>query len=373
MTTIRDVARLAGVAVSTVSLAFNAPDRVSERTAGRVRAAADSLGYRANPVARSLKSGRSRLIGMVLSDIGNPFFSRLLRSMERYANAHDYLVVVADTDGDPDRERLILEQFARQRVAAVLLAPCGRDAASTAHVRDLSMPAVLFDQLVDIEGSAHGFVGTDNVLASAMLTEHLLRLGHVRIGFLAGSAGHYTTAGRTRGYVDTLASAGIEADPALVLDARYSAEGGYEQTMRMLTSRTRPTALLASNNVMALGALQAIRDLGHDCPGDVSLVGIDEVPWMDMISPRITRVVQPIEPMAETAVELLLAQLAALERVADKGSPSPPAEELRDAVHGSIATPRADAPAPDATRRTIRLFSPTLVPGTSTARLAADR
>lgn len=308
MATIRDVARLAGVSISTVSLTLNDPVRVSPETARRVLAAARETGYSADPVAQSLKSGRTRLIGMVVLDIGNPFFSELLRGVERYAVERDYMVIVSDTAGDPERERAILEHLSAQRVAGVLLSSCGIYPEGVEHIRRLKMPCVLIDHM--IEGIGSDFVGTDNLLASAMLTEHLIRLGHQRIALLGGIAGLYTSELRRQGFVDTLRGAGLEADPSLIVDGGYQGRTAYEQTMRLLTRPDRPTAILAAANVMALGALKAINDLNIRCPEEVSLAGIDDVPWSAVISPRITVAVQPIEELAEAAGRLVMERIA---------------------------------------------------------------
>lgn len=339
MSTIRDVARLAGVSISTVSLTLNAPDRVSTETRRKVADAARIVGYTANPIAQSLKRGRSRLIGMVVSDITNPFFGKLLREIERCAMEADYLVIVCDTAGEIAYERTILAHLSGQMVAGVILSPCGDQAAGTDHISALTMPCVLFDQkLRDVQGD---FVGTDNVLASAMLTEHLIRLGHRRIAYIGGTTGLYTAEHRRRGFVETMQASGLIVDPDLMLDGRYNGEQGYEAAMRLMTRSTgRPTAILAASNVMALGALQACNDLSISCPDEVSLAGIDDVPWSAVIRPRITMAVQPVEEMARIASRILMDRIAA---------PDPASIPFRDVV-----------------------LSPRLVIGESTRVLAAD-
>lgn len=315
MATIRDVARLAGVSISTVSLALNAPDRVSAETRARVDAAAQAVGYSANPIAQSLKRGRSRLIGMVVSDITNPFFGKLLLEVERCAMEADYLVIVSDTGGRDASEKAILGHLSGQKVSGIILSPCGLHTNAADHIARLNMPFVLFDH--KLTGIRSDFVGTDNVLASAMLTEHLIRLGHRRIGYIGGNRGLYTAEMRRKGYLDTLQASGLTADPALVLDGQYSGEFGYEAAMRLMTMRSdRPTALLAASNVMALGALQACNDLAIACPAEVSLAGIDDVPWSSVIHPRITMAVQPIEEMARVASRMLMDRIAAADPTA---------------------------------------------------------
>lgn len=310
MSTIRDVARIAGVSILTVSLTLNNPDRVSPETKRRVAEAARAVGYTANPIAQSLKRGRSRLIGMVVSDITNPFFGNLLQEIERCAMEADYLVVVSDTAGREVAEKAILNHLSGQLVSGIILQPCGHYLGLANHIAALDMPFVLFDhKLAEIESD---FVGTDNVLASAMLTEHLIRLGHTRIGYIGGTTGLYTAEKRKQGFYESMKASGLKVNENLVLDGRYSGDQGYEAAMRIMTLRAdRPTAVLAASNVMALGALQACNDLSIRCPEEVSLAGIDDVPWSAVIRPRITMAVQPVEEMARVASRLLMDRIAA--------------------------------------------------------------
>lgn len=321
MATIRDVAKLAGVSISTVSLVLNGSSRVSPETLLKVQEAAAAVGFTADPVARSLKSGSSRLIGMVAGDVGNPFFGKLLKEIQRCALEKDHLVIVSASRGVAAHESQILDHLAGQRVAGILLSPHGNDASFVAHIRRLSMPVVFIDHMVD--GVESDFVGSDNELASAMLTEHLIRFGHRRIALIAGQAGLYSADRRTEGFFQTMQSADVPIDPTLVVDAQYDGELAYAETMRLLTRADRPTAIVAANNVMALGALQAIMDLGFRCPDDISLTCIDDVPWSNVIRPRLTMVVQPIEEIARTASEFLFERIAAR-----GGAPIPPRRQI---------------------------------------------
>jgi LacI family transcriptional regulator len=320
MATIRDVGKLAGVSISTVSLALNGTGPVSAETYRKVWAAAQSVGYAPNPLAQSLKSGRSRLIGMVMADISNPFFGRLLREVERIALASNHLVIVTDSGGDAARERAILDHLTNQRVAGVIMTTLLQGAEHVRHLRSLSMPFVLIDQKV--EGLEVDFVASDNVLASSILTEHLIRFGHRRIAQIAGRTGLWTAERRKQGFIDTMRAAGIEPDESLIVDGDCEGEVAYAQTMRLLTRSDRPTAIIAANNVMALGALQAINDLGFRCPEEISLTSIDDVPWGNVIQPRITMVVQPVDDMARVATEFLM------ERINARTAAIPPREHI---------------------------------------------
>ena len=325
MATIRDVARLAGVSTSTVSLTFGARDRVSEQTARRVWSAAEQLGYRPNPLAQSLKRGKSQLIGVVVSDLTNPFFGRLLRHVEERALAAGYYVVVCDSDGHAEREIEIVSRLSAQRVAGILISPHGAGTDYDLLSETLDTPLVVIDQ--KLPGGTWDFVASDSHLAASILTEHLVQLGHRRIAHLTGPLGIWTASERNRGFIDVLTTAGIAPDPTLIVDGNYTSDPAYEQTMRLLTRRDRPTAIIASNNVMGIGALQAIQELGFDCPCDISLAMIDDIPWSAVIRPRLTMVKQDIRKLAEVSTNYLL------DRINDKSEVPPPARE-------TILTPR---------------------------------
>ena len=308
MATIRDIARMLGVSVSTVSLALSKPERVGPETLGKVLAAAREVGYVADPIARGLASGRTRLIGMVVADISNPFFGALLKAVEGAAAARGHLVIMSDSGGLPAREREIIELLGAHRVAGIILQSSDLSGENAAYLAARKMPIVMIDQ--KLEALAADYVGTDNRLASAMLAQHLLQLGHRRIGFVAGTAGLFTSKERSRGFVDTLESAGVAIDESLIADGRYEGEEAYNAVMQFMTRADRPTAILAANNVMALGALQAVYDLGFRCPDDISIASIDDVPWSNVISPRLTCALQNPTRLGTLAAERLLARIA---------------------------------------------------------------
>jgi LacI family transcriptional regulator len=338
MATIRDVAKLAGVSISTVSLALNGTGPVSRETYQKVRDAARTAGYAPNSLAQSLSIGRTRLIGMVVGDISNPFFGRLLKEVERLALERNHLVILCESGTDPDRERAILDHLSGQRVAGVILTPHGMWPVHdyVDYLKQLTMPLVLVDHKVD--GLDVDFVGSDNILAAAMVTEHVIRFGHTRIAHIAGKTGLYTAERRKEGFRATMAAANIPVDESLIVDGGYDGERAYAQAMRLLTRADRPTAIVAANNVMALGALQAMNDLGFACPDDISLTSIDDVPWGNVIRPRITMVVQAVDEMARVATEFLM------ERINSRaGNAIPPREHIlmpKLVVGQSCAPPR---------------------------------
>ncbi|HWJ72832.1 MAG TPA: LacI family DNA-binding transcriptional regulator [Kaistia sp.] len=305
MATIRDVAKRAGVSISTVSAAFN-EGRVGDETKRRIAEAAQAVGYAPNAIAQSLKNGRSRLIAFVPGDITNPFFSNWLIVVEKRAAAANRAVIVSNSRS-PGKERVTLELLKAQRVAGVLINPQGMGEEYRRYLEQLAIPMVTFDQYV--EGLARDYVGTDNLLAGKMLTEYLLRLGHRRIAFIGGTPGLWTADQRAEGFISAMSRAGAPIEPSFVLNADYDGRNAYEQTVRLMTGAELPTAILAANNEMALGALQAINDLGFRCPQDVSLTTIDDVPWMGLVKPRLTLAVQPLQELAAIAIDWLLERI----------------------------------------------------------------
>lgn len=308
MATIRDVARTAGVSISTVSAILNGTARVSEKLTRRVRQAIEATGYSRDGVARSLRLGRTSSIGLVVGDISNPFFTSLAKAVETRASEAGYLVIVANTDEQPDRELKLLTLLREQRVAGIILAPAGHD---DDYLSALSLlknsPVVLIDRHLPDTGFES--VSVDNVAAAKMVTDYLVRLNHRRIAIVLGKQHLWTTEQRLRGFHDSLAAAGICPDSTLELSADSRIESAYDAVQHLLNLPNRPTAIFAANNLMMLGAIEAIMDMGFRCPEDVSLAGIDDFPWISAIRPQLTTVAQPIKELGKVSVELLLDQI----------------------------------------------------------------
>lgn len=310
MATIRDVAKHAGVAIATVSATLNESASVSEETRKRVWAAVEAVGYSPNAIARSLRLGKSRLIGVAIADIVNPFCSSMVRTMEDVAIAAGYSIIVCNTHDDPKRERSVLVQLGAQHVAGVILMPVGHgpDYAKLLEARNFP-PIVTVDNKVP--GLARDFIGVDNRACARTLTEYLLRLGHRRIAMITGTPGFWTAEERLAAFVETMKDAGAPVDPSMCIPGNYDGDVAYDAAKLLMTRADRPTAIVGANNMIALGALQAILDLGFRCPADVSLVGIDDVPWSGLVRPRVTTSAQPIADIAEAAIGCLLERMSA--------------------------------------------------------------
>jgi LacI family transcriptional regulator len=310
MANIRDVAKHAGVAIATVSATLNETASVSDETRKRVWAAVEAVGYTPNAIARSLRLGKSRLIGIVLSAITNPFCAALVSSIEKEANAAGYSVIVCNSGDDRERELEVIAQLRGQHVAGILLLPsaCDSDHARSLERRDMP-PLVILDQKV--AGLACDFVGTDNRGAMRMLTEYLIRLGHRRIALISGREGLWTSDERHQAFLEVMQENGVPVDMSLCVRGEYDGQLAYAATIPLITRSDRPTAIIGANNVMALGALQAIFDVGFQCPADISVAGIDDVPWSGLVRPRVTTVAQPVAEIGRTGLNWMLERIAA--------------------------------------------------------------
>ena len=309
MATIRDVARLANVSVATVSNALNNAERVSPELLARVRAAVDKLGYAPDAAARSLRKGASRLIGLIVGDITNPFFADLFEAVEDAAAARGYLVLLLNSNERVEREEAHLRMLRSQRIDGLILAPTGAVSMNRAALlAALEIPVVLVDRAMD--GLGYDAVVLDNHSAGHAATSYILGHGHRRIGLINGPEVVRTAADRLQGYREALIGAGIGFDPALVRDAAFQEQAAYDAAVDLIGGAEPPTAILAANNKMTIGALRALADLKLSCPGDVSIVGIDDLPWAEAVTPRLTMVAQPVRAMGEAALERVVERIA---------------------------------------------------------------
>ncbi len=327
--TIRDVAREAGVSQATAARALAGYGYVSEATRVRVRSAATTIGYRPNAVARSLVSGATKTIGVVVGDIENPFFAGAARGIADVLEADGYTLLLANSDEDLGRERRAVEALRARQVDGLAVVPSsGDDGAHLAAILREGRPVVLLDR--PIAGLAADAVLVDNRAGAERAVGHLAALGHRRIGIVSDSPGIASTGERIDGYRDALTQAGATHDDALVSLGGSSIEEGHRAARRLLERPDRPSALFTVNNFMTAGALGAIRELGLRIPDEIALVGFDDLDWTTLVDPPITVVAQPVAELGRTVAERLLERL--------RGDAGPPRESrltTRLVVRGS--------------------------------------
>lgn len=309
--TLKEIAKMLGLAPSTVSRALNHPEMVSIETRRRVERAVRQYRYRPNTIARSLRVQDSQTIGLVLSDITNPFHAELARAVETAARQRGYTVILSNSDEDEDLERLALETLLSWQVRGLILAPCGRNRSLVEESLRLGIPVVQVDRVID--GLQTDAVLVDNRAGSRMAVEHLVALGHRRIAHIAGPQRLTTGAERLEGFRQAMADAGIPEEEQLVAYGDFREEGGYRATLELFRERHSPdewpTAIFAANNEMAAGAIRALGELGHTIPDRISFVTFDDSRWAQLMHPALTVVAQPVEEIGRAACELLLRRI----------------------------------------------------------------
>lgn len=305
--TMVDVAKIAGVSLATVSAVINDSARVSEARKSRVLDAIRVAGYQTNAIARSLKTGTTRTIGLMIADITNPFFTSVIQAIHEVAYHHGYGVMLCCSDEDPEKERLHLRLLSDRMVDAFIIATAGDTQELRSLIASRRTPVVLIDRL--LEGVVADAVVIDNVAAAKDAVQHLISLGHRRIGLITGRSDLSTAKERYQGYCDALADAGISVERELVGSARFGADDGYIAAMRLLSLTERPTAIFASNNLSGIGLMRSIKDSGLSCPTDISVACFDDFDWANVFAPRLTTVAQPTRAIGVQAMTMVLERL----------------------------------------------------------------
>lgn len=303
MVTMRDVARLAGVSITTVSHVVNETRPVAPDTRDRVLAAVEETGYTGDAIARSLVTGGTRTIGLALPLTGNPHAAALTAAVESAVVAAGHTLILADTHDDADAERAALRALRSRRVDGILLtATAGASEGVLAELRKLGIPTVLTDRVPEHTGADQ--VGPENVQATSDLVRHLGELGHRRIAMITGPAAISTSAERLLGYRLGLGRAKLVWDPELV--ASGPPRAAADEMRSLLALPAPPTAVVAGDGVILLGVLAAARVLGRRIGVDLAVVAHDDVEWAQLVDPPVTTTAQPVDEIATTAVRLLL-------------------------------------------------------------------
>jgi len=316
MPTIQDVAKKAGVAPMTVSRVINQSGYVSAEVRARVLAVVEELGYMPNTLARSLRIRRTHTLALILTDITNPFFTTLARGVEDAASKAGYTVLFGNTDESEEKEKHYLETILQKRVDGILLVPAGGSALSVERILQHRTPLVLLDR--HVTGEAVDVVRSDSEDGAYRLTRLLLDLGHRQISLLNGPPSVSTAADRAAGFCRAMRESGVIAPE--VHYGVFTQDSGYAMSHQALIQQPRPTALIAANNFLAIGALKAIRDAGLEVPDEIAMVAFDDLPAAMVVDPFLTAAVQPAYEMGCRAAELLLRRL--------EGSETGPAQEI---------------------------------------------
>lgn len=302
-----DVARVAGVSIATASRVVTGADYpVAPTTREKVLVAARQLGYQPNLLARSLRTERSRTIGVIADDLLSPFTPPILRGIQDFLKTVNYLALIVNSDWDPAIERDAMRTLLSRAVEGIIFVESGH-LAPTAELESSQKPFVYVHRLFG--ESIPNSIVPDDYGGAQMAVEHLLRLGHRRIAHITGPDTWHTARRRLDGYLDSLRAHGIKPDPALVIAGDWEYEAGEAATNKLLTLAPRPTAIFVANDEMALGAIAAIRNSGLRAPEDIALVSYDNRRYSRIVRPRLTTVSLPTYAMGQRAAQLLWSKL----------------------------------------------------------------
>ena len=333
--TIYDVAKAAGVSPSTVSHVVNGTRHVTDATRRRVEAVIAELGYRPNDAARMLREGRAKLIGVICPDTSNPFFSRIAYHLEMLAFDAGARIVNCNSDYDPEREQAYLEDLMRRRVDGIIIAPVSPSRAMEDRLFATGLPTVVIDRVSD--ALALPSVAIDNAAGASLAAQHLHSLGHRRIGCVTAAPGPVESVDvRSKSFADALAGLGLTLPAQAIRYGEFKVAGGLDATADLLAADPGLTAIFCTNDAMAVGALRAAAQAGRAVPESLSVMGFDDSLEALLCQPHLTTIAQPVEAMAEAAMQLLRAEPAAVRRTR---------LQPRLVVRESTAPPAAASPA----------------------------
>ena len=308
---IKDVARLAGVSIATVSRCLNDPERVRPDTRKRVQSAIDETGYSPNTLAQSFRRGKTHVIMVVLPSVGDPFFTEVMAGIRDVASEQGYSLLINETQFNTmTADQIGSMVVSRQADGIALLAslsPFGtRVLSATSH---RALPMVIGCETITPELSSYPGIHIDNVAAAKEATHYLLGLGHERIAFIYGEHKTLLTQDRENGYREAMTEANKTIDSGWVVEGKLTLEGAIEATEGLLANPIRPTAIFCANDEMAMGCLHAVKAAGLRVPDDISVVGFDDSRYAQIMDPPLTTIRQPARKIGERVMQRLLAEI----------------------------------------------------------------
>jgi len=306
--TVRQVAAAAGVSTATVSRVMAGEGHVREALRRRVLDAATSLNYRPNRAARSLRVRRSLTVGVIIPDIQNFFFTGILRGIEHVLEREAFTFLLGNSDGRAERERVYLDTLQSEGAAGFIVVPSQREPDGYRDLQRAGLPVVTLDRAVRGLSADHVTVTNQEGVRAAVA--HLIALGHRRIGYVGGPPGLNVARERLAGYEQALQEAHLPVDRALVHAGNFQQDGGLAAAHALMELPSPPTALFLANNLMTLGAYQALHERRLRIPRHVAVVGFDDMPWATALQPPLSAVAQPTFELGVAAAQLLLSRLS---------------------------------------------------------------
>ena len=303
-TTMRDVAEKAGVSKATVSHVINGTRFVEDITKQRVQDAIKELGYRPNFAARSLTTQSTRIIGYIVSDVTNTFFAQILRGIEDILIAHNYSLMVCNTNEVLDREEYYMDILLRQGVDGIIAAATSQDWDVLNEASKLNVPVILLDRI--FEDAHMPYVGVNNEQGAYLGTQHLIEQGYRDIGILSGFQRLSTMRDRLAGFERAMRDHDLPVRSAWSLSSPLTIDDGRRTITTLLEAEESPSAVFICNNLLSLGALLGLKEMGIRCPEDIAIVGFDDHPWATVSNPPLTVIRQPTYDIGKQAAEMLL-------------------------------------------------------------------
>ncbi|MHC1770276.1 MAG: LacI family DNA-binding transcriptional regulator [Flexilinea sp.] len=313
---IKDVASLANVSSATVSRVLSNKPHISAEKRQCVLQAAKTLGYQPSHIARSLRVQSSQIIGLIITDIQNPFFTGLVRAVEDQAYENQYGVLLCNSDENPDKESLYVDLMVAEKVAGVIIVPTSESAGPINKLFNAKIPLVVVDrQIRDLDLDT---VIINNYKAAYDGISNLIENGHKRIGAILPTKEVTTGSERYRGYVGALNHQGISEDPTLIRSGIPKEAIGYQFANELMDLSDPPTALFTGNNLLTVGTIHAIMDRGMSIPEDISIIAFDDMDWYTIINPKLTAIAQPIYKMGWTATDLILKRINDIDKPVER-------------------------------------------------------
>ncbi len=305
--TIKDIARLANVSTTTVSHVLNSTRKVSDDLSARVQVAIRDLEYKPNAMARALRVHSSKTLGLIIPDNSNPFFSEIALGAEDCAYRHGYSLFLCNSRHDSARELSYMSTLSTYSVDGIIVSSVSGDHHQLSEFVKTGTPIVVVDRKVAIPDI--DFIQSDHIQGARDATQHLVELGHRRIGIITGPTGVRSALDRIQGYEEVLNEHGLQTDPHLSIIGDFQVESGHRAAREMMELHDPPTAIFACNDMMAIGALQTLRTIGYRVPEDVSLVGFDDIFLASLLDPPLTTVAQSAYTIGEMAVARLMERM----------------------------------------------------------------
>jgi len=321
MANIIDVAEKADVSITTVSHVINKTRYVSKELTERVKKAMEELDYQPNSLARGLRSGKTRTIGLIIPDISNQYFAEISRKVEDNGFVHGYSVILCNSDDDYLKERNYLDVLIAKQVDGIVFISAGENSENLEKAQSSHIPTVVVDR--DIKNINSDVVMVDNRRGGYIATEYLVSLGHRKIACITGPSLTNPSAERIEGYKQALSNGGIKINQNYIRVGDYRFTSGEKAMRELLMLEQPPTAVFTCNDMMALGAYRAINDIGLKIPDDISIIGFDNIPFSQAVYPNLTTIQQPIQKIAQLVIEMLIEKIKLKNRRSEERSEKP--------------------------------------------------